>query len=70
MPKTNSIIVESEDPTGPEGAKEAGMSVAMSAAQGYVSAIFNAMGVYINEYPITPDKIIKALEEKKNKGTS
>jgi 4-hydroxybenzoyl-CoA reductase subunit alpha len=69
MPKINSIIVESEDPTGPYGAKEAGMSVAMSAAQGYVSAICNAIGVYINEYPITPDKIIKALEEKKNKGT-
>ncbi len=68
MPKINSIIVESEDPTGPYGAKEAAMSVAMSAAQGYVSAICNAVGVYINDYPITPDKIIKALEEKKNKG--
>ena len=44
MPKINSIIVESNDPNGPYGAKEAGMSVAMSAAQAYVGAICNAMG--------------------------
>ena len=67
MPKINSIIVESNDPAGPYGAKEAGMSVAMSAAQAYVSAICNAIGAPIMEYPITPDKIIKALEEKKKK---
>jgi 4-hydroxybenzoyl-CoA reductase subunit alpha len=67
MPKINSIIVESNDPTGPYGAKEAGMSVAMSAAQAYVSAICNAIGAPIKEYPITPDKIVKALEEKKKK---
>jgi 4-hydroxybenzoyl-CoA reductase subunit alpha len=67
MPKINSIIVESNDPAGPYGAKEAGMSVAMSAAQAYVSAICNAIGVPIKEYPITPDKIVKALEEKKRK---
>jgi 4-hydroxybenzoyl-CoA reductase subunit alpha len=67
MPKINSIIVESNDPTGPYGAKEAGMSVAMSAAQAYVSAICNAIGVPIKEYPITPDKIVKALEEKRKK---
>ena len=67
MPKINSIIVESNDPAGPYGAKEAGMSVAMSAAQAYVSAICNAIGVPIKEYPITPDKIVKALEGKKKK---
>ena len=67
MPKINSIIVESIDPAGPYGAKEAGMSVAMSAAQAYVSAICNAIGVPIKEYPITPDKIVKALEGKKKK---
>jgi 4-hydroxybenzoyl-CoA reductase subunit alpha len=67
MPKINSIIVESNDPAGPYGAKEAGMSVAMSAAQAYASAICNAIGVPIKEYPITPDKIVEALERKKKK---
>ena len=68
MPRINSIIVESNDPAGPYGAKEAGMSVAMSAAQAYVSAVCNAIGAPIKEYPLTPDKIIEALE-RKNRGS-
>ncbi|MCX8117330.1 MAG: xanthine dehydrogenase family protein molybdopterin-binding subunit [Desulfobacterota bacterium] len=65
MPKINNIIVETIDPNGPYGAKEAGMSVAMSAAQAYCGAISNAVGYYFHEFPITPDKILKAIEEKK-----
>jgi 4-hydroxybenzoyl-CoA reductase subunit alpha len=68
MPKINSIIVEPNDPTGPYGAKEAGMSIAMSAAQAYASAIANAVGVTITDFPMTPDKILAAIESKKNKG--
>ena len=64
-PKINSIIVESDDPTGPYGAKEAGMSIAMSAAQAYSGAICNALGVWIKDFPITPDKIVEALEKQK-----
>ena len=64
MPRINSIIVESHDPAGPYGAKEAGMSVAMSAAQAYVSAVCNAIGAPIKEYPLTPDKVLAALERK------
>ena len=67
MPKINSIIVESHDPYGPYGAKEAAMSIAMSAAQGYAGAICNAIGVPIKEFPITPEKIMRALEEKRAK---
>jgi CO/xanthine dehydrogenase Mo-binding subunit len=69
MPKMNNIIIETHDPHGPYGAKEAAMSIAMSAAQGYSAAICNAIGVYIHEFPITPDKILKALEEKQARGT-
>jgi len=64
MPKINTIIVESNDPEGPYGAKEAGMSIAMSAAQAYAAAISNAVGVYMTDLPLTPDKILKALAEK------
>jgi CO/xanthine dehydrogenase Mo-binding subunit len=67
MPNIHSIIVESHDPEGPYGAKEAGMSVAMSAAQGYVGAICNAIGTDIHDFPITPDKVLKALKERKNR---
>jgi len=67
MSKINSIIVESVDPDGPYGAKEAGMSIAMSAAQAYSAAICDAIGVYFNDYPITPDKILRAIREKQAK---
>ena len=67
MPKINSVIVESRDPAGPYGAKEAGMSIAMSAAQAYASAVADAIGVTIKDFPMTPDKILAAIE-KKNDG--
>ncbi|MEJ2023790.1 MAG: xanthine dehydrogenase family protein molybdopterin-binding subunit [Deltaproteobacteria bacterium] len=65
MPKINNIIVESLDPAGPYGAKEAGMSIAMSAAQGYAAAISNAIGVTLMDFPMTPEKILQAIEEKR-----
>jgi CO/xanthine dehydrogenase Mo-binding subunit len=68
MPKINTIIVESNDPEGPYGAKEAGMSIAMSAAQAYAAAISNAIGVHMTDLPITPDKILKALDKKVGEG--
>jgi CO/xanthine dehydrogenase Mo-binding subunit len=69
MPTINNIIVESIDPNGPYGAKEAGMSVAMSAAQAYCGAICNAIGVHIKEYPLTPDKIVAAIASKSKTAT-
>ena len=41
------------------------MSIAMSAAQAYASAIANAVGVAITDFPMTPDKILAAIESKK-----
>ena len=56
MPKINNIIVESHDPNGPYGAKEAGMSIAMSAAQGYAAAICNASGRTSTSFPSHPTR--------------
>ncbi len=64
MPDISNIIVESIEPKGPFGAKEAGMSIAMSAAQAYAGAVSNAIGVYLDSYPLTPDKILAAIKEK------
>jgi len=66
MPPIHSIIVESLDPKGPYGAKEAGMSIAMSAAQAYAAAVSNAVGVYMDSYPLTPDKILEAIKSRRN----
>jgi 4-hydroxybenzoyl-CoA reductase subunit alpha len=64
MPKIENIIVESIDPIGPYGAKEAAMSIAMSAAQAYSAAVSNAIGVFMDSFPLTPDKILAAIREK------
>jgi CO/xanthine dehydrogenase Mo-binding subunit len=70
MPKINNIIVESIEPKGPYGAKEAAMSIAMSAAQGYSAAVSNAIGVYMDSFPLTPDKILAAIKNKKQQDTA
>lgn len=64
MPEIKPIIVETIDPAGPYGAKEAGMSVAMSAAQAYCNAVGKALGIYFNHYPLTPERILDAIEKK------
>lgn len=40
------------------------MSIAMSAAQAYAAAVSNAIGVYMTDFPLTPDKILEALQNK------
>jgi 4-hydroxybenzoyl-CoA reductase alpha subunit len=64
MPQITPIIVETVDPEGPFGAKEAGLWGSMNMFQAIGNAIYDAVGVWIKEFPITPDKVLKALEEK------
>jgi hypothetical protein len=45
------------------------MSIAMSAAQAYAAAVSNAIGVPMDSYPLTPDKILAAIREKKAQET-
>ena len=64
MPQIVPIIVETIDPEGPFGAKEAGLWGSMNMFQAIGNAIYDAVGVWIKEFPITPDKVLRALEEK------
>ena len=63
-PEIESIIVESIDPEGPFGAKEAGEGSLAATIPAIANAIFDAVGVRINSIPITPDKILDALRQK------
>src|SRR3990170_1150114 len=68
-PKVIPIIVEStkktNDPNeGPFGAKELGMGI-IGSGHAIISAIYNATGVMLKEFPVTPERILKALEAKK-----
>ena len=64
MPEIEAIEVETDDPIGPFGAKEAGEGTQLSPAPAIVNAIYDAIGVDFTELPITPEKILKALDKK------
>ncbi len=65
-PVIESIIVESAESEGPYGAKECGEGSLAAVIPAVGNAIFDAIGVRINELPFTPEKILKALKEKRN----
>jgi 4-hydroxybenzoyl-CoA reductase subunit alpha len=54
-------IVESNDPNGPFGAKEASEGALASLPPAIVNAIANALGLDLNELPVTPDRVMEAL---------
>jgi len=63
-PEIHTILVETDDPEGPFGAKEAGQGPLLPVIPAIANAIYDAVGVRIDEVPITPEKILKALELK------
>ncbi|MBI4242363.1 MAG: molybdopterin-dependent oxidoreductase, partial [Candidatus Rokubacteria bacterium] len=61
-PEIHTILVETVDPEGPFGAKEAGQGPLLPVIPALANAIYDAAGVRIDEIPITPDKIVKARD--------
>ena len=62
MPEVVPIIVESNDPEGPFGAKEAGEGPLLPVLPAVCNAVYDAIGVRTAELPITPDRLYKAIE--------
>jgi len=58
-------LIENEDSEGPYGAKGIGEPATIAAAPAIANAIYDAIGVRIFDLPITPEKILKALKEKR-----
>jgi 4-hydroxybenzoyl-CoA reductase alpha subunit len=67
MPEVEVALVEYPDPNCPYGAKEVGQGPLLPVMPALANAIHDAVGVRIDEIPITPDKVLRALE-KKEKG--
>ncbi len=61
-PAIETILVETNDPEGPFGAKEAGQGPLLPVVPALANAVYDAIGVRIHEIPITPDKILRAFE--------
>ena len=64
MPEVFTDLVENPDPNGPFGAKEAGQGPLLPIMPAVANAVYDAIGVRIDEVPITPEKIVKALADK------
>ena len=62
MPPVESILIETLDPEGPYGAKECGQGPLLPVIPAVANAVHDALGVRIDEIPITPEKIVAALE--------
>ncbi len=66
MPESKVIEVETYEPEGPFGAKEAGEGLTNPTAGALGNAIFHAAGVSIQTLPITPEKVLDALRKKES----
>ena len=64
-PLIDSQIVESNDPNGPYGAKEAGEGPLHPAIPAIANALYDAVGVRIRELPFYPQRVLKLLKEQK-----
>jgi len=62
-PDLEARIVESIDPEGPYGAKEAGEGPLHSTIPAIANAVFDAVGIRLRHLPFTPAKVLKALRE-------
>ena len=69
-PEIDTILVESIDPEGPYGAKEAGEGSLAAVIPAVANAIYDAVGVRITSLPITPEKVLRALREEEKQAGS
>ncbi len=64
-PEIECFIVESIDPEGPFGAKEAGEGSLAATIPAISNAIYGAVGIRLREAPFTPERVLAALRAKK-----
>jgi len=65
IPKIQVGIVESIEPNGPYGAKGVGEPPIISVTPAIANAVYNAVGIRIREFPITPTRLHKLLNKKR-----
>jgi putative selenate reductase molybdopterin-binding subunit len=63
MPKLTTILVETEEPLGPYGAKSIAEVPINGVAPAVANAVFDAAGIRLRRLPIRPDAVLAALRE-------
>ena len=64
MPRIDTIIIENPSSDGPYGAKGIGEMANNAQPPAIAAAVFDAVGVWVTELPITPEKVLRALQAK------
>ena len=57
-------IIEDPDPNGPFGAKEVGQGPLLPVMPAVANAVYDAVGVRVDEIPVSPEKVLKALKKR------
>jgi CO/xanthine dehydrogenase Mo-binding subunit len=64
MPQIDTILIENPSADGPYGAKGIGEMANNPQPPAIAAAVYDAVGVWITELPITPERVLRALEAK------
>jgi CO/xanthine dehydrogenase Mo-binding subunit len=64
LPKLETLIIENPSADGPYGAKGIGEMANNPQPPAIAAAVYDAVGVWITELPITPERVLRALETK------
>jgi CO/xanthine dehydrogenase Mo-binding subunit len=62
MPEIVTDLIEHPDPRGPFGAKEVGQGPLLPIMPAVANAVYDAVGVRVDSIPVTPEKILRALQ--------
>jgi CO/xanthine dehydrogenase Mo-binding subunit len=63
VPEIESVVLEYPSSNGPYGVKGVGEMTANSPMPAIVNAIYDAVGVWITDLPVTPEKVLRALQD-------
>jgi CO/xanthine dehydrogenase Mo-binding subunit len=64
LPQIESVVLEVPSSNGPYGVKGVGEMTANSPIPAIANAVYDAIGVRIDELPITPEAVLRALDSK------
>lgn len=66
LPQIESVVLEIPSSSGPFGVKGVGEMTANAPIPAIINAIYDAVGIRLTDLPVTPEKVLKALEEKES----
>lgn len=61
--EVKSIILEYADPIGPYGARGMGEMPYLPLVPAITAAVYDAIGIWLDEFPLTPERVLEALEK-------